>query len=109
MKHRDTGALEHFRDVVTAVRMPVVVAENGDDRNFQRPACVRDDGGLFGLSVRRQVPREQKKIRPLAGRGESFRHFLASGLVAVDVAGGGNADPKVLPFHQSVDEGTPHA
>jgi hypothetical protein len=56
--------------------------------------------------VRRQVTCEEKEIRLTLERGEGLRHFFAPVLVAVNVPGGGDADPRVLPFHHSGDEGT---
>jgi hypothetical protein len=83
-----------------------VVPENRYYRDGERPARVRHDSRLFRFAVRRQVTREEKEIRLALERGEGLRHFIAPVLVAVDVARGGDADPSVLSFHHSGDEGT---
>ena len=71
--------------------MPVVVAQHGEDRQCQVAARVGEHGGLLGLAVGREVAGEQQQVGALVEPGEGLAHARADRLVAVDVAGGGDA------------------
>jgi hypothetical protein len=88
----DTRLLEHGHDLLASVEVEVVISEHGVDGDVERPARVRQDCGLRGVAVRRQVAAEQKDVRLPVERGERAHDPLAQRLRAVDVCSRGNAD-----------------
>ena len=78
--------------LVGAVLVPVVVSEDGEDRDVEVRARLREPCALLRFAVRRQVTREQDEVDLPVQRGEGLRQLLSVGLAYVDVAGGGDAD-----------------
>ena len=72
LEDADARVLEHGDDLVAAVRVEVVVAEDGVDRDVERPAGVGEHRRLLGLAVRRQVAGEEDDVR-LARDGRRTR------------------------------------
>ena len=87
LQHLDPGALEDRFDLVGATGMPVVIAQDGDDRDVQRPAGFAQDCGLLGIPAGRQIPVKEDEVSGSSECGERVDDLLAVGLAAVDVAG----------------------
>ena len=66
-------------------RVMVVVSEHRDDRNRETGARSREDLGLLGKTVRREIAGEQDEVRVLRDRREHAREPLAQRLGGVDV------------------------
>ena len=64
LQDADPRVLEHGDHLVAAVRMEVVVAEDGIDRDLERPARVGEHRRLLRLAVRRQVTGEKDRRPP---------------------------------------------
>ncbi len=76
LQDADPRVLEHGDHLVAAVRMEVVVAENGIDRDLELPARVGQHRRLLGLAVCRQVTGEEDHVRLARDGGERMRHPL---------------------------------
>jgi hypothetical protein len=109
VEHLDTGFAQRLRDLVALVRMPVVVPEDGDDRDRQAARGVGEHLRLVGLSVCRQVAGEQNEVGLALEPRKRVRQLVSPLGARVDVPGSGNANPVARPFHDSAREGTPRA
>jgi predicted nucleotidyltransferase len=79
-------------DFVPPAGVEIVVAEHREHGRRQAPDGVREHRRLVGLSVRRQVAREQDQVGVLLDLAEGAGNVLTVGLGAVEVAGRGDAD-----------------
>jgi hypothetical protein len=104
VEHDDPGSGEDVDDLVGPVRMPIVVAENGDDRDLQGAAGVGEHLRLLGLSEGGQVAGDEDRVDLAGDTRESVGHRSTVLLAAVDVARRG--DPDGLPFRHPGQEGT---
>ena len=104
VEHDDSGRGQDLDDLVGPVRVPVVVAEDGDDRNLQLAAGVCEHLGLLGLPEGGQVAGDQDRVDLGGDSGEGRSHRSPVLLAAVDVARCG--DPDGLPFRHPGQEGT---
>jgi hypothetical protein len=92
VEHRDaTTRLDRLHQLVAAVRVPVVVAEHGEDRHADIAAGVGEHRALLRLASRRQVARQQQDVRLTAQPHEALDRRLAVIDAAVHVAGGRHA------------------
>src|SRR3954447_7443218 len=104
VEHDDAGRGQDVDDLVGPVRVPVVVAENGDDRDLEAAAGLGEDLGLLGLPEGGQVTGDEDRVDLVGDTGEGGSHRSPVLFAAVDVARCG--DPDVLPFRHPGQEGT---
>lgn len=71
----------------------IVVAQDGEHRLTDEPACVCQRSGLLGKSVRGEIAREEHEIGFVAERAERPHEMLASLLGCVDVSDCGDGEP----------------
>ena len=88
----DSRVREDGHDLVAAVRVVVVVPEHREDRHLEAAARVRENRGLVGQAVRRQVAGEEDELGPVRERGERALEALPQRLRGVDVGRGSDAD-----------------
>jgi hypothetical protein len=100
----DPGGSEHLDELAGPVRVPVVVAEHGDDRDLQIPARVREHLGLLGFPEAGQVAGDEDCVDLAGNLPEGRGDCSAVLLTAMDVARRG--DPDGFPFHHPGQEGT---
>jgi Nucleotidyl transferase of unknown function (DUF2204) len=87
----NAGAAEHLLELVRPLRVVVVVAENGEDRNVEKPARGGEHLRLLRLATRRQVAGEEHDVGlPLELR-ESALDALGADVRGVNV--GSCCDP----------------
>jgi hypothetical protein len=104
VEHGDARRRQDPDDLVGPVRVPVVVAENGDDRYLQLAAGVCEHLGLLGLPEGGHVAGDEDRVDLGGDSGEARSHRSPVLLAAVDVARCG--DPDGLPFRHPGQEGT---
>jgi hypothetical protein len=100
----DAARGQDVDDLVGPVRVPVMVAENRDDRNPQAAAGIGEHLGLFGLPEGGQVACDEDRVDPVGDTRESGGHRSPVLLAAMDVARRG--DPDGLSFRHPGQEGT---
>ena len=100
----DPRGSEHLDDLVGPVRMPVVIAEDGDDRDRELSAGVREHLGLLRFPEGCQVAGDEDRVDLAGDLPEGLRHSDTVLLAAMDVARGG--DPDGFPFRHPGQEGT---
>ena len=93
----DPTFLERGDHLVAAVGVPVVVAEDGQDRDVERTAGLGQDGRLLRLAVGGQIAGQQDHVDALGGgRERGGERAAIGGLAAVDVTRGGDPQPGLL-------------
>jgi hypothetical protein len=104
VEHDDAGRGQDVDDFAWPVRVPVMVAENGDDRDPHAPAGVGEHLGLLGLPEGGEIACDEDRVDLVGDTGERSGHRSPVLLAAVDVACCG--DPDGLPFRHPGQEGT---
>jgi hypothetical protein len=104
VEHGDSGRFEHRDDLGCPVRVPVVITENGDDRDREAAASVGQHLGLLGLAVGRQVAGQKDGVRLVLDPREGCSNGTAVVVATMKVARRG--EPNGIQFVQSGQEGT---
>jgi Uncharacterised nucleotidyltransferase len=92
LQDANAARVERVDELHAAIRMVIVVAEDGDHRNLEGSAGIGEDRCLLGKPVRRQIAREKHEVTVLGHRGERARQMVAERLDGMDVACRGDAD-----------------
>ncbi len=93
VEHDHARLAERLHDLGGAVGMPVVVAEDRDDRDGEVACRVGDDACLVELPVLRQVAGEEREVGALVELRERGRDPIGVVDAGVEVGGRGDADP----------------
>src|SRR5262249_26044542 len=92
VEEADTGGAENLLELASALSVVIVVAEDGEDRDVERPACRGEHLGLLRLATRGQVPGEENDVRLAPELGKGSLDAFGTHVRGVDVCRCSNAD-----------------